>query len=220
MHLEMAPQHWIWQADGFKPEHSPARLGGFLAHLLQTFSSKAPTIPNMAAVMEKIKGFVPTCREADRQTMMVLYLLCHSATRSLGPESEKFLKNEGTSLEECGIATLAVWPLFHEHDPEWAIDRCIVVFEECLKKRYGPNALCLPLAFEIAIMAQIANRFLDSGDPESFVTWIDRSTLEAAGRRGLQEYLNRCKSEARRIDPRVLLGIVTIDRPQGPTMPA
>lgn len=225
MRLEMAPQYWIWQAEGFTAEQGPARLAGLLSHLLQTFGSKAPTIPNMAPVMEMIELLVPTCRGADRPTLVVLYLLYHSITGNLGPESEKFLRENATCLEGGGIEMLAVWPLLHEDDPEWGIEGCVAVFENYMKRRYRPHALSLPLAFEISIMAQIANRFLAIGDAESFIKWVDRSTLEAAGRRDLQDYMCRCKAETRRIDPRVLLGIVKTDGqpetlPQEPTTSA
>jgi hypothetical protein len=211
MHMEMAPHYWIWQSDAFNPEHGPARLAGFLAHLVQTFGSEASTIPNMAALMKRIEFLVPTCRDADRPALMVLYLLYHSVTGSSGPESEKFLEENAAYIEGCRIETLAVWPLLHEDDPEWAVNARIAVFEEYVKNRHRPHAFALPLTFEAAIMAQIANGFLADGDRESFANWIDRSTLDAAGRRGLQDYLRCSKAEARRIDPRVLLGVVRND---------
>jgi hypothetical protein len=209
--LEIAPQYWIWQTEGFTAEHGPVRLAGFLSHLLRTFGSGAPTVPNMAPVMEMIELLVPTCRGADRRALLVLYLLYHSVTRSLGSESERFLRENAAYLEECEIEMLAVWPLLHEDDPEWPIERCVAAFENYMKRRYRPQALSLPLAFEIAITAQIASRFLALGEMESFIRWVDRATLDAAGRRDLQDYLCRCKTETRRIDPRVLLGIVKTD---------
>ena len=82
-----------------------------------------------------------------------------------------------------------------------------MAFEDYSSSRHRANALHLPVVFEIAIMAQIANSYLVSGDLNHFVDWLDRSTLEAAGRPDLQEYLSLCKRDARSIDPRVLIGL-------------
>lgn len=215
--VQMAPRYWIWQDDGFTPEQGPARFAGFLSHLLQNFSSDKKTVPDMRGLMAKIELVVPTCREEDRTAMLVLYSLYHSMTGSLSSDSKKFLNDNAACLEACGIETLAVWPLFHTDDPPWPIDECVTAFENYLRKRHRPHALHLPLVFEIAIIAQIANRFLGSGVAESFVVWVDRSTFEAAGRRDLQDYLALCKRDARRIDPRVILGIV---KPNGPPNPS
>jgi hypothetical protein len=168
--VEFAPQYWIWQHDGFKPEHGPSRLAGFLAHLLQTFNSEAPTIPDTTALIERIESLVPGCRERDRPAMAVLHQLYHYFTRGGGAETEKFLNENASSLEACGIETLAVWPLLHIDNCEWPIDRCVAVLEEYFKRRHRQHALNLPHAFEIAIMTQIANRFLVTSDLESYPT--------------------------------------------------
>jgi hypothetical protein len=73
---------------------------------------------------------VPTCRESERKTMMVLYQLYHSVTGTFGPESDRFMKENGESLGECRIETLAVWPVLHDDDPPWEIRDCVSVFEE------------------------------------------------------------------------------------------
>ena len=211
--VEFAPQYWIWQAEGFTPELAQARLTGFLTHLVQGFESNTRTTPGMEAVMRKIEQFVPTCPEKDRAALVILYWLYHNLTGWQGPDSERFLHKNEKYLEKCGIEMLAVWPLVYQGNPQWTIEECVTAFEDYLKIRHRANALHLPVVFEIAIMAQIASRCLGSGDPNSFVEWVDRSTLEAAGRRDLQEYLSLCKREARSIDPRVVIGLENPNSP-------
>src|ERR1017187_7257897 len=205
--VEFAPQYWIWQAEGFTPERAHATLAGFLTHLVQGFESNTRTTPDMEAVMRKIEQFAPTYHDKDRIALVILYWLYHNLTGWEGPASEKFLKKNEKYLEACGIEIIAVWPLIAEGNPRWTVEEYIMAFEDYSSSRHRANALHLPVVFEIAIMAQIANSYLVSGDLNHFVDWLDRSTLEAAGRPDLQEYLSLCKRDARSIDPRVLIGL-------------
>jgi hypothetical protein len=161
----------------------------------------------MAGVMGKIEDYEQTCKNEDRAALVTVYWLYHKLTGYRGSDSERLLKRYEKYFETCGIETLAVWPLLYDGNPPWAIEECVAVFQSYLRTRYHATALRLPVVFEIAIMAQIANLCLGCGDPKSFVEWADRSVLEAAGRSGLQEYLYLCKRELRTMNPRVLIGL-------------
>jgi hypothetical protein len=211
--VNLPPQFWIGQAEGFVAEQAHARFAGLLAHLAETLRSNQRTTPDMAGVMTMIEKLVPTCHEKDRTALVILHWLYHKMTGYQGPDSETFLKEYEKHLEACSVEMLAVWPLFYHEDPRWTGEECVAAFEGYRRRRYCANALQLPVAFETAIMAQIANRYLGGGDPKSFVEWADRSTLDAAGRRDLQEYLSSCKRDLRRINPRVLIGIREPKRP-------
>src|ERR1035441_722717 len=136
------------------------------------------TTPDMEAVMRKIEQFAPTCHDKDRIALVILYWLYHNLTGWEGPASEKFLKKNEKYLEACGIEIIAVWPLIAEGNPRWTVEEYIMAFEDYSSSRHRANALHLPVVFEIAIMAQIANSYLVSGDLNHFVDWLDRSTLE------------------------------------------
>jgi hypothetical protein len=217
MRVELAPQYWIWQAEGFTPEQGRHRLGGLLAHLVDTLGAAAWSVPDMSGVMEKIVQFVPTCREKDRGALVVLYWVYQMLTEERGQDSADFCEKYRSYLVTCRMEMLAAWPLFYREDPPWARDECVTAFEGYLRGRHNPHALGLPVAFEIAIMAQVANLCLGRGDLPSFATWVDRAIWEAAGRRKLQEYLTLCKRNSERIYPRAVLGLENQDRAPQPT---
>jgi hypothetical protein len=56
-------------------------------------------------------------------------------------------------------------------------------------------------------MAAIANLYLEAGDRDSFVRWVDRAILDAAGRKAAQDALVACKQEYRPVDTRQLIGL-------------
>ena len=58
----------------------------------------------------------------------------------------------------------------------------------------------------IAVMAAIANLFLDGGQAGRYEEWIDKAILDGAGGKPIQDYLRGCRGRRDRIDAQHILG--------------
>jgi hypothetical protein len=80
------------------------------------------------------------------------------------------------------------------------------VFGEYQASRHKATATHLPRLAEIAVMAAIANLFLDGGQADRFDEWIDKAILDAAGGKPIQDYLRGCRQKQRRVNVQHILG--------------
>jgi hypothetical protein len=209
MQVEMAPRYWIWQAEGFTPQKAGMFLSGLLHHLADMLASGNRGLPNMSAVMRRIEELISGCSPADRIPMLALYQL-YNALAPKGdrrPRRREILGRHGHLMECCSIAFLSLWPLLPEEPIPWSAVECVSVFEGYQKKRYKATAIHLPVLFEVAVMATIANLYLQAGDWNAFVDWVDRAILDAAGRKAVQEMLADCRTTFSMIDTRRLVGL-------------
>lgn len=72
--------------------------------------------------------------------------------------------------------------------------------------RYKAAATNLPRLAEVAVTAEIANRFLDGGEVGNYEEWVERAILDAAGGKAVQDYLRGCRADRRRVDVQHVLG--------------
>ena len=118
-----------------------------------------------------------------------------------------FLTQNNIDSLPCGIEGLAVSTLYPNEPLTWDGQSCEAAFGGYLLDRYKPGRTNLPLVFEIAVMARIANLHLASGRPEASAIWVERAVLEAAGRPTLQRYLEHCNRYRMGASLKVILGM-------------
>jgi hypothetical protein len=209
MAFELAPRYWIWKAEGFKAPHARKVFGGFLAHLVGSLSAPQRSLPDMAALMEQIEQLAPVCGSPDRVPMLALYWAYHAFVCKEGRRQEwqQFLSGFEDDLGKCSIEWLACWSLLCDKLPPWPAAACGAAFEEYQRRRYNPSAVKIPLLIEVAIMAAIANLYLEAGDRDAFARWVDQAILDAAGHKPVQEMLVESKASCSVIDIRRLIGL-------------
>lgn len=179
--VQLAPEYWVWKDQNFTPDMSRERFSGLLEYLLTMVRSEKWDLIDMSAVMEKIEGLVPTCREKDRLPLVALYWLYHLFTPQPRSGWKDFLQAYKQSLDRCSIEMIAIWPFVSVSKLPWQVEECQSVFANYLAERYRATALNLPCEVESCGMVQIANLHLSCDDSDRFCEWIDRSILEAAG---------------------------------------
>lgn len=211
--VQFAPQYWIWKTERFTPATSRRHFSGLMEHLVAMFPSKEWTLVDMSGIMEKIENLVPKCREVDRLSLVALYWLYHLLSPKRRDGWKEFLTSQLRYCERCSIETMAIWAFHSRARLPWAGDECGAVFEDYLEQRHKLNAVSLPREIDVSIMAQIANLWVSDVASDRFCHWLDRAIFDAAGKPGLQAYLNDCKCNRVFVNPRIVFGLETSQSP-------
>jgi hypothetical protein len=202
----LAPQYWIWKTPGFEARHAKAYFSGFMDFLAQNLGKPTITFPDMRPLMERIETLLGQANDSQRIALLAMYFTFNAmiAEELRRPNWWKVLEKYRADGERCSIETIA--PLVVLGLPlGWSPEECASAFEDYRRQKYKPDGVSLPLRFEIAIAAQIANRFLEQGKSAEFVSWTTRATLDAAGNTEIQDLLTRSKAVGAAIDVRALL---------------
>jgi hypothetical protein len=116
-----------------------------------------------------------------------------------------FLSRWESELEQCSIELLAPHVILGSQVP-WPAEECVTAFEQYQRSKYKATATNLPRLAEIAVMAEVANLFLDAGQVNKFEEWTERAVLDSAGWKGVQDHLRGCRDNKQRVDVQHLLG--------------
>lgn len=158
-------------------------------------------------MLGSLEESAPSAKATDRLPMLGLYWLFNGIIPEgdQRPKWDEFLRRWGTEVERCSMEMAAVYILLGQSLP-WPVREVGAAFDQYQRSRFKENATHLPRLAEIAVMAEVANLFLDGGDVGEYETWTDRGVLDAAGAKAIQEYLRGCRANRRRIDVQHVLG--------------
>jgi len=205
--MALAPQYWVGRPEGFHAAHARERFSGFVDHLVTNLSKAPVPILDLRPLMERIEMLAPSAKPAERMAMLALYamfnLMIPEETRR--PNWREFLSRWNTELAKCSIELLSSHVILGLQVP-WPAQDCVLAFQDYERSRYMATATKLPRLAEIAIMTEIANLFLESGQASEFEVWAERAILEASGRKAVQDQIRACLEHRIRIDVQRLLG--------------
>lgn len=204
---ELAPEYWVGRPDNFEPAQAGKRFGGFIEHLVTNYSKPQIPLLDLRQLMERIEKLAPAAKASNRLAMLALYWLFNSMCPEQNgrPGWDNFLSRWNSELEQCSIELVVVYIILG-HDQPWPVEECVGAFEQYQRSRHQAAATHLPRLAEIAVMAEIANLFLDGGQIERFEEWVYRSIHDAAGGKVVQDYLCSCREKRQRVDVQHVLG--------------
>jgi hypothetical protein len=112
LRMELAPQYWIGNADGFTPGTAQRVLKGFLELLIDVLSDpSAAQLVDLSAVLEKIESALPSeAKPEARQPMIALYVLWHAFTDPVHrrPKASTLIPRYKADLESPSMAAFAI----------------------------------------------------------------------------------------------------------------
>jgi hypothetical protein len=207
MQMKSAPRYWIWQVEGFTPAQARPWLNGFFDHLAGLLTEQPKAMPDLGALMERIESLAPQSRREDRRAMVTLYWFYHALCPPEGrrPDHEAILSRYECDVDECRADTLAACAYLGVQPP-WSAAECAEVYDAYERSRFAKTSVHLPIVFEVASMAAVANLHLAGGDAGPFARWIDRAILDASGATAMQETLRGAREEGRPVDIARLFG--------------
>ena len=205
--LQVAPEYWVGLPGNFEPAQAKMRFGGFIEHLVTNYSKPQSLLLDLRPLMEQIEKLAPSARASDRLPMLALYWMFNGmiSEQDRRPDWDAFLFRWDSELEQCSIELVVVYLFFRRSQP-WSAEQCVGAFEQYQRSRYKAAAIHLPRIAEIAVMAEIANLFLDGGQIERFEEWVSCGIHDAAGQKVVQGYLRGCRDKRQRIDFEHILG--------------
>ena len=205
--VNFAPQYWIWKAEDLRPEFCSRYFSGLLQHLASQFPTQEWTCPDMTGVLSKIETLLPDCKDKYRTRLKRLFCLCCWGHPELDDRWRSFLARYEMDRLPCDIEGLAVSVLYPDEPLTWDAQSCEAAFEGYLCDRHRHGRTNLPLVFELAVLARIANLHLANGRREEYAAWLERAVLDAAGQPAVQQYLNERSRSLKSASLRVILGM-------------
>ena len=196
---ELAPQYWIWKHENIKPEHSTSKLHAFLCQLEGVFL-RGESLTNLNDLLSKYEKLLPLSDKLFQLRMFALYFLYNGFVnkKSKSANHDKIIQNYSFLFDECSIeAMLSV--LFVSDNWPWEINECVSSWEQYSKQKFRKTGLKIPVIWEILLLVELGNVYLEYGDTAKFKNYIDIAILESAGKHNLQKFLSDMGKEGNTI---------------------
>ena len=210
---QLAPHLWLGRTDTFRPEFVVKRFNGLVEHLAQSVRQSPITLPDIRSLVELMETLIPNARREHQKVMVCFYWLYHQITSEElhRPKWRACLARYKDVLEECSICMMTS-SVMVRGQLSWPVEQCEEAFEDYLNRKFKTRAVNLPGIIEIAVMGEIANLHLESGNSERYQHWMARAILDAAGGVELQEYLQSCKEAQIPPSTKTILGVPSTEQ--------
>lgn len=164
--LEMAPQYWVWQHEGFRPDIARQKLSGFLS-LIASVQQKVPdaALTDIRDLLRKYELLIPRAKAIHRLPMVALYGLFHVLVRQEDrlPEGAKLVERCDKLLEPPSLEGLAV-RFALSRDVEWPVDEIASLYGGYYRQKYQKSGLKLPDLYETAFALTLAEAYRKDGN--------------------------------------------------------
>jgi hypothetical protein len=178
--IKLAPKFWIWQTENFKPEKAIRNFSGFLCQVYASLSNKEP-ITDLHSLMEVFEKIIPTSKEPSKITMLAFYWLYNAIIpeEARRIEWEKIFNAHPKEFSTCSMEMMIVRIILSDEIP-WSFEECFITLKEFNKKRHLKYSLEIPLMFELALIASLANHALKMGKLDDR-KWLLKTAIHEAG---------------------------------------
>lgn len=198
----LAPQYWITDERGGRPEDIFIYYHYFLTLLIQSYNKEE--FLEFKGLMHKIeenlkKGIKKNFKDAT----LVFYYLCNKLYDENGI-SEKFNQtcekyDINSVLDNLSIETL-ICKLILTEDIYWDLEEIIDCYNNYVKNKFRKNALNLNDFHENCIVIVICNAFYHDENYKEFSKWANKLILELPSKVKCQEYIQNCINENKDIE--------------------
>jgi hypothetical protein len=162
--MPLAPQYWIWNAQGFDRNSVGPYFSGFVAHLTDTFAGRNDGVPDIRAVLERVEQLVPGTGGPQRTLMLAIYTLWHSAVAPSDqrPNAASLVAKHQRLLQQVDLPSFVVG-LLVDSLPTWTEDQCSALATKRRAERSTRRHLELPAGFDAALQVMAAERLIEVG---------------------------------------------------------
>ena len=162
--MPVAPQYWIWNADGYNKDNANQYLEGFLSQYVDYLQTDA-AFTDIRPVLFKIESLVPNLNKVSQRLPMVSLYLMFSWFL---PEEERtknldFIGNYRDDFSTPSIESLLIHILTHQI-PTWSLSELDELLNKYMKQRYHKQGLNIGVFFEAVITLWIAEKYRSEGN--------------------------------------------------------
>lgn len=194
--MKIHPKHWIWDEKIFTPSDTNITFSGFLTLLIDKMFHDEKLI-DLRSLMLKIEKFINGgLSDRYKIPMISLYYLYNNLMSAdfRSPNYDMFIKDHIKLIFRCNIENMVTILLLNKKWP-WDIEESRDHYVKYKVGKFNKDSLNIPHFFELCIIVEIANRFLEKGDVQEFKKWLDIAILEIPGKSECQRILEKYKSE-------------------------
>lgn len=200
VHVNLAPQYWLGNTTGFKPEYASEKFEGFVGYVTSMIHNKKNVFEfELNPLLELYEKLIPISKITDKLDMYALYVLYHKfiVKESALPNFQVTIDKYKELFNECSIQAMVV-ALFKENVWSWDANTSELTFMKYKKQSYKRQKLSLPNSIEVTLILAIANLYLEENNEIKFKELLVMAINQLPGLKQLQDkiykYLNDCKT--------------------------
>jgi hypothetical protein len=159
--LPMAPQYWIWQTEGFKPESGRRRFEATLEQLAGALRREPDSgVTDIRAVLGHVEPQLAQMRVVDRRPFVALHLVFNAyapAAFRMASADAIEAKYAGEFNDPSGESLIL--NLLFDQTPAWPLEQHAEALSEHFRTRSHKDGYRLPAIFEAGLMLALAERY-------------------------------------------------------------
>jgi hypothetical protein len=188
--MRVAPQYWIWNADGFTAKKSKSWLSGMISYVWHSFGMDAKNPPDLVALQKKIVDcFEGGTAEEQRAMLGILLVAQHlmPETHRVEDAADLIAEHEAV-LDGADIGVIAALLVTNRDVPTAPIEirDTITAF---WATRHHKLQYELPRGLEPTLLAYAANRSISDGDLAMAADLLEMAERECSGFKAAQALL-------------------------------
>lgn len=182
LRMRIAPQYWLWQAEGFNRDTAALYFSGFVGHLAELIAKRQDALPQMDGVLERIEQLAPGTDGPSKAMMVAIYALWHRfAAPSLHrPDPDRLLNKHMRVLQRVELPCFAAGLLLGTW-PDWSDEEWLTVATDRRIERSKRRYLELPPGFDAVLQAVVADRLADAGNLDDARAFVGYAIDELPG---------------------------------------
>lgn len=192
--MQLAPQYWIGQSDGFDVKNAPLWFNGVAEALISWLSGDNKDGFNLTGVIEKIEQLVPQLPDGEPKTTMVaIHVLWHEWLR---PEDHhnsaaEFIEHYASCLDLPTPVAFTVGVLSNRRPPAWTPDDWATMASSRHTARRKGKESPLPATIDAFIQLEAAGQLEVAGRHDEAVIFAANAVEESPGNADLMAWEER-----------------------------
>lgn len=198
--VNIHPKHWIWDERIFQPSDINVTFSGYLTLLYDSLMFNEPIV-DLRKLMLKIEKLIENGVKNEYKYPMLSFYFLYNYRMSdefKSPNYSSFIQNHMNHIYEPNITNMIVILLINKKWP-WDIEKSVQHYWNYRKNKFYRNSLNIPRIFEVFILIDIANRFLEEKNVEEYKKWLDMAMLELSGEFKCQTVIEEYKTKEKTI---------------------
>lgn len=195
IHVQLAPQYWVWVPDGLDADSAPARFNGVAEALIAWLAGDNQDGFNLSQLLEPIEKLVSELPDGESKTALVAaYHLWHEWTdpNKHRPGAAAFLDDHRAALETPSATAFATALLSRQRRPlGWTADEWAELATARRAARLKGTETPLPAAVDALLQLETADQMEAAGRHDEAMVFVANAVEERPGHPDLLEWERR-----------------------------
>jgi hypothetical protein len=188
--MQMAPQYWIGNPQGFDATTAQQYLVAFVGQIVGLLSQPSAQLTDIRPVLEKVEALVPgLAKPTQRLPMLTLYFLFNffAPEGFRSAEYLNLLEKYKSDFETPSIISLAA-QMLTDQNPDWPLSVMEELYARYFRERHYASTLDLGRILEAAFTLRLAEQNRVAGDFTRARELIAFAVETCPGRMGLLSF--------------------------------